>query len=136
MDAGAHHHAPFATARSAAGTSAPTGAKMMAASSSSGGSSVRASGPRGAQLAREALALLVAIPGKREDLPALVQSYLDDYVGGGAEAVEAEAFGVAGHPQGAVADQARAQKRRGLQVRVVFGDQEAEAVVGYRVCSA
>ena len=39
MDAAAHHDAAFAQRLSAAGTSAPTGAKMMAASSVSGGAS-------------------------------------------------------------------------------------------------
>src|SRR5215208_750128 len=90
----------------------------------------RAPSPRSPELAREALALLVAIPGERKDLPALMQGHLDDYVGGGAEAVEAEAFGVAGHPQGAIADQARAQQRRGLEIRVAFGERKAEPVVG------
>ena len=47
---------PFAVARSAAGTSAPTGAKMIAASSSSGGGAERVARPLGAQLARERLA--------------------------------------------------------------------------------
>src|ERR671910_476381 len=112
---------PFATARSAAGTSPPTGAKMMAASSSSGGCSFEPPAH--------------AAPSPRANRwpsssPALVNGYLDNYVGGGAESVEAEAFGVVGHPQGAVADQARAQERRGLHVRVTLGDREAEAVVG------
>ena len=42
---------------SAAGTSAPTGAKMIAASSGSGGALVRAAGPVGAERARERLRL-------------------------------------------------------------------------------
>ena len=47
---------PLALARSAAGTSAPTGAKMIAASSSSGGGPQRVARPLGAQLAGERLA--------------------------------------------------------------------------------
>src|SRR5438067_13297694 len=37
VDAGTHHHPPGSSALSAAGTSAPTGAKIKAASSASGG---------------------------------------------------------------------------------------------------
>ena len=44
---------PLRTAFSAAGTSAPTGAKMIAQSSGSGGACVGAAGPAGAELARE-----------------------------------------------------------------------------------
>ena len=40
---------------------------------------------------------------------------------------------VAGHPQRAVADQAGAQQRRRLEVRVAVGQREAEALVGHRV---
>ena len=43
------------TARSAAGTSSPTGAKMIAASSSSGAGPSRVAGPLAAELAREGL---------------------------------------------------------------------------------
>ena len=46
---------PFFTALSAAGTSAPTGAKMIAASSGSGGSLVGAARPDRAERAREIL---------------------------------------------------------------------------------
>jgi hypothetical protein len=93
---------------------------------------VRAAGPGGAEIAREPLALLVAGAGERKDLAALVGRDLRDYVGGGAEAVEAQAFGVAAHAEGAVADQARAEQRRGLEVRVTFGDRETEAPFGHR----
>ena len=45
----------------------------------------------------------------------------------GAEAVEAEALGVAGHPQRAVADQPRAQQRRGLEVAVAVGQRRSSS---------
>jgi hypothetical protein len=51
-------------------------------------------------------------------------------VGGGAEAEQAEALRVAGEAEGPVADQARAQQRRGLQIGVSVGHGEAEALVG------
>jgi hypothetical protein len=57
---------------------------------------------------------------------------LTDDVGGGAEPVQAEALGVPRHPQRPVADQTRAQQRRCLEVRVVPGERQAEALVGER----
>ena len=86
---------PFATAASAAGTSSPTGAKMIAASSSSGAGPSRVARPLGAELARERLGLLVAGAREREDAPALVARDLRDDVRARAEAVEAEPLGVA-----------------------------------------
>src|SRR4029079_8805499 len=55
---------------------------------------------------------------------------LADDVRGGAEAVQPDALGVAAHPQRAVADQARAEERRGLEVAVALGQREAVARVG------
>ena len=56
---------------------------------------------------------------------------LDDDVGGGAEAVEPEPFGVAGQAERAVADEPGAEERRGLQVVVLLRDREAVALVGH-----
>ena len=69
---------------------------------------------------------------EREHAPALVPRDLRDDVRRGAEAVEPEPLGVAGHAQRAVADQPGAQERRRLLVRVAVGDREAEALVGDR----
>src|SRR6185503_21314711 len=69
-------------------------------------------------------------PGERERAPALVDRDLADDVRGGAEAVQPDALGVAAHPQRAVADQARAEERRGLEVAVALGQREAVARVG------
>ena len=49
---------------------------------------------------------------------------------GGTEAVEADRPSLGGHPVGAVADQPRAEERRGLRIGVARGDREAEAFVG------
>src|SRR4029450_3222862 len=49
-----------------------------------------------------------------------------------AHPVRAEALGVPRHPQRPVADQTRAQQRRCLEVRVVPGERQAEALVGER----
>src|SRR5215210_8604216 len=130
VDAGAHHHPSLRDGPQRDRHQRPDGSEDDRRVELLRRGLTRASGPGGAQLAREALALLVTIPGEREDLPALMNGHLDDYVGGVAEAVEAEAFGVADHGQRAVADQARAQQRRGLKVRILLGDREAEAVVG------
>ncbi len=54
---------PLATARSAAGTSSPAGAKISAASSGCGGALVARAGPAGAELAGEGLACAVALDG-------------------------------------------------------------------------
>ena len=91
---------PLATRPSESGTSSPTGAKTMAASSSSGGRVVRAAGPFGAELAREGLSRLVARPREREDAPALLAGDLRDDVRGCAEADEADALGVTREAEG------------------------------------
>ena len=81
---------PFLTAFSAAGTSAPTGAKMIAASSGSRRHFVRAARPDRAERAREILRRRIALAGEGEHPPALPDRHLRQDVGGGAEAVEAE----------------------------------------------
>ena len=52
--------------------------------------------------------------------------HLDQKVRGRSEPVEAEPLGVPGHAQGPVTDEPRTEQRRGLEVRVVRGDREAE----------
>src|SRR5579864_5978596 len=54
-------------------------------------------------------------------------------VGRGAEAVDAEAGRVAGKAQASIADEARAQERRSLQVRVSIRKREACALVRHHV---
>ena len=73
-------------------------------------------GPLGAELAREALAALVAGPGERKHAPALVDGHLADHVRGRAEAVEPEPGRVAGEPERPIADQAATKQRRRLLV--------------------
>ena len=82
--------APLALARSAAGTSSPTGAKMIAASSGSGRRIAEAPAHSAPSSRAKLLALLVAVAGEGEDPPALVDRDLAEDVGGGAEAVEAD----------------------------------------------
>src|SRR5206468_9317864 len=91
---------------------------------------VRAARPFGAQLTGKRLCALVARPGEGEHAPALVDGDLADDVRRRAEAVDPEPSRVAGHPERAEADQARAQQRRGLEVREAVGQREAEARLG------
>ena len=103
---------------------------MIAASSSSGPGSSDGPGPLAAELERERGGRVVSGPHEAEHPPPLVPRDLDDDVRGGAEAVEAEPFGIAGEAQRAVADQPGAEERRRLQVVVGVGKREAVALVG------
>ena len=120
---------PLAVAARADGTSAPTGAKMIAASSGSGG--VSSDEPAQSAPRERANAWPCSSPArvKAKTLPSLVLRDLGDDVRGGAEAVQSEPLGVARHPQRAVADQARAEQRRGLEILVALGNGEAEPLV-------
>ena len=121
---------PFRVAARAAGASAPTGAKISAASSGSGGIIVEISGPFGAKAAGEILRCLVARAGERENPPALMAGHLSDDVGGGAKPVDADRTRLAGHAQTAVADQPGAHQRRCLNIAVSGVDRKAIALVG------
>src|SRR5262249_31994208 len=65
----------------------------------------RVARPPRAELARKAGRVVVSPAREGEYAPALVHRHLADDVGRGAEAVEAEPLGVAGHAQRAPADQ-------------------------------
>ena len=124
---------PLSTARSAAGTSAPTGREQDRRVERLGRRVVGGARPLRAELAREALRVGVARPREGEHAPALVARDLDRDVRRRAEAVEAERRGVARHAQAAVADQPRAQERRRGDVVERVREREAEARVGHRV---
>ena len=80
---------PGASALSAAGTSGPAEAKMSARRDARAGLSVLPAQSRRATGKR--LGALVALPGERVHLSALVHRHLADHVGGRAEAVQARA---------------------------------------------
>ena len=82
---------PRSTARSAAGTSAPTGAKMIAASSVSGGALSEPPAQAAPSSRAKCLRRGIAGAGEGEDLAALPARHLGDDVRRGAEAVDAEA---------------------------------------------
>ena len=90
---------------------------------------VRAARPGRPQLPGEGLTFHVPRPGESIHLPSLPAGDLDQEVRGRAEAVEGQFHRVARHAQGAVADQARAEERRGLEIGVTLGNRETEAVV-------
>ena len=121
---------PFFVAARAAGTNAPTGAKISAASSGSGGITVESAGPFGAETTREILRHPVARPGECENPAALVAGDLRDDMSGGAETVDSDGAGVAGHAQRAIADQPGAHQRRRLDIAVDRVDRKAIALVG------
>ena len=117
---------PFFTALSASGTSVPTGAKMIAASSGSGG--------RSSELPAQTAPSEVAkrVPRSREcvDAPALPGGDLRQDMGGCAEAVEAERKPRPGHAIAAPADEAGAQQRRRFQGIELLRQRKAESRVG------
>ena len=91
---------------------------------------VRAARPRGPELPRERLRLprRPARVKAKTRRPCVAGDLRDD-VRRGAEAVEPEPLGVAREAQRAVADQARAEERRRLEIRVPVGEREAVALV-------
>ena len=121
---------PLRTWRSASGTRAPTGAKMIAASSGSGGAVAGILRRGAAERQGEGLRFGVAGAGEGVDAAALPDRDLGEDVGGGAEAVEAEHRRLAGQLERAVADQAGAEQRRRLDVAERVGKGEGVAGVG------
>ncbi len=108
---------PLPTARSASGTSEPTGAKTNAASSGSGGISSGIPRPGRPQLPGEGLPAGVPGPGEAVYLSALVHCHLGDDVRSRPEAVDAEPLDMlTSHAVGAVPDQPCAQQRRDLDI--------------------
>ena len=103
---------PFFTARRAAGTSAPTGAKMTAASSNSGGISSEPPAQTAPSERANVCDACVARARKGVDAAALPDRDLRQNVCGGAKAVEAESFGCTGHAVTTPADKSGAKQRR------------------------
>ena len=107
---------PLTVAASAAGSSAPTGAKIRAASSAAGGA--ESEPPAHAQPSERANACPVSSCGRvnaKTSRPWRDRD-LRNQVRRGAETIEPDARRVTGHAQRAVADQSRAQQRRGMHV--------------------
>ena len=124
---------PLSTARSAAGTRSPTGAKRIAASSGSGGSSSDPPAHSAPHARAKRGRLAVARAREGEHAPALEARDLRDDVSRRAEAVETEPRGIACGAQAAVADQSRAQERRRRDVVLCAGEREAVARVRERL---
>src|SRR5829696_705741 len=133
VDAGAHNHTPLRQGPQRGRHQRPDGREDDGGIELLWWRLVRAAGPVGSEPAREPLAFFVAGAREGEDPAALVGGDLRDYVRCGPEAVETQALGVADPTESPVADQARAEERSGLEVRVFLRDREAEAVVCRRV---
>ena len=106
---------PLRTCSSASGTSAPTGAKRIAASSASGGAWPRILRRGAAERAARRPAPAPS-PGRVKAWTAAAGRDLGEDMGGGAEAVEAERLPFPGQLQRAPADQPGAEQRRRLDV--------------------
>ena len=113
----------------------PTGAKMIAASSSSGAGPSASPAHSHPSSQREGLRGVVVGAGEGEDAPALVARDLADDVRAGAEAVEPEALRVAGHPQRAVADEPAHSSGAASRSPKPSGSGEGVARVGHRAGS-
>ena len=85
--------------------------------------------PLCAELASQRLRVVVTLSCEREHPSAFVDRHLGDDVRRGAEAVQADALGVAGGPERAKADQARTEQRCELLVARPVGQREAVAGV-------
>ena len=108
----------------------PTGAKISAASSSAGARSSLPPAHATPSSRAKPVRRGVARPRERERLASLETCELRDDVRSGAETENAEACGVAGHAQRAIADQPRAHPRRELGIGVSAGQRERVACVG------
>ncbi len=117
---------PRAVAASAAGTSAPAGAKISAASSGVGGEVSLPPVQWTPSRAANACAASSPGSGERVDGAALRQCDLRDQMRGRPKTVDAEPARVARHRVGAIADQSGTQQRRGM--RVVVSGRQSEHV--------
>jgi len=120
---------PFATARNACGTSAPTGAKMIAASSSTGGDWSEPLAHMQPSV-RERLRTRIARPRQGINLPPLRPRDLRDDVGSRAEPIEPEAIARPRHAERPIADQAGAKQRCRLDVAEARRNRQAISRVG------
>jgi hypothetical protein len=93
------------------------------------GGAHRVAGPLGSKLACQSLGVGVVGSGEGEYAAALVHGYLAHDMRGRPESVEAQARGVAGQPQGSVADQTGAEERGRLKVGIAGRYVEAVALV-------
>ena len=118
---------PLRTAFSARGTKAPTGAKMMAASSGSGGACPESPAHAAPRAKAKSLRGRIARPSEGEHRAALPSGHLRQYVRGRAEAVEPQPIRIAGDGEGSPADHSGAQQRRQRLVAAALTQRERES---------
>src|SRR5216117_3841966 len=120
---------PFASARSAAGTSGPTGAKTIAASSLSGG--ISSEPPAHFAPNFFAASWLALSPGRvNAKSSALIKRNLSDQARGVTKTINAEPMRLARFAQRPITQQARAKQRRGLDIVVTIGQPKTKPRVG------
>jgi len=112
------------------GTSRPTAAKMIAASSACGGASSELPVQTAPSSRARACCRLVAATGEGVHLASLPRHQLREDVSRRAESIEADSLRVAAHPQRAISDQSGTEQRRDLLRRLVARELEAEALIG------
>ena len=91
---------------------------------------IRTAGPDRAEIHGKLFCCVIAWPGEGVDFALLVFGHLRDDMRGGAETVDAEAFGVAGFDQTSITDQSRAQQRRDFGVAVKIWNWETKSLIG------
>ena len=102
---------PLSTARKAAGTKAPAGAKIIAASSLAGAGLSESPAQTAPRRRANAWATLIPRPGKCKDLALLEARDLRNDVGGGAKAINPQAPCIAGLPKRAISNQPGTEER-------------------------
>ena len=112
---------PLRTRRNALGTNSPTGAKIMAASQFLRHVIFSTPGPDCTKGPGKLLSCGVSRTGYGKHLTPLPTRNLSENVGGITKTVEPQTARVAGHPEGAIANQPRAQQGCSLQVGIFRG---------------
>lgn len=86
-----------------------------------------------AQRARKFLRSRVARTSKCKHFFSLLTGNLREDVRGGAESIQSDSFGVAGHGIGAIADQSGTQQRRGADIVIARRQRKAIARIRHRI---
>jgi len=132
VNAGADDAAAFADGLERDGNEGASGGENNGGVEGLGGHGVGAAGPFCAEAEGEGLGLGIAGAGEGENGATLPFRDLGDDVGGGAEAVEAEARSGAGSDEGSPADETGAEERGNIDIAAGLAEGEGEAGIGDR----
>ena len=131
MNSAADDDAAFVEGLQRQGTSAPTGAKIIAASSFSGAFHPSRQ-PRPRLTTRKLLSSFVARPCKCKNFTLFEQRNLGNQMCRGAETINTKFLRVICFPVRSVSDHASAKKRRDTDVVVLFGQRKTKSRIGDR----